>query len=70
MSQVVKVLVEDTGHPEKDLERALRKFRKEEEMEDILNEVKRRQYFTKPSAVKHEQKKSVAHRIELEKKGR
>jgi len=68
LSQVVKVIVEDTGHPEKDLERALRKFRKEEEAEDILNEIKKRQYFTKPSAIKHEQKKHSAHKAELEKK--
>ena len=70
MSQVVKVIVEDTSHTEKDLECALRRFRREEETEDILNEVRKRQYFTKPSAVKHEQKKLAAHRLELEKKGR
>lgn len=67
MSQVVKVNVEDTGHPEKDLERALSKFRKQLEREDVLNEVKKRQYFVKPSAIRHEQKKSAAHRAELEK---
>lgn len=69
-TQVVKVKVEDTGNPEKDLNKALQKFRKEEDKEDILNEVKRRQYFVKPSAVKHEQKKAAAHRAKLEKKGR
>lgn len=68
MAQVVKVIVDDTGNPERDLERALHKFRKEEEREDILNEVKKRQYFTKPSAIRHEQKKTAAHRVELDKK--
>lgn len=50
------------------LEKALRKFRKEVEKEAILEEYKRRQYFVKPSAVKHQKEVSLQHQIDLQNK--
>ncbi len=40
------------------LEKALKRFKKQVEKEGIIREWKKRQYFQKPSAQRHEQKKS------------
>ena len=50
------------------LDRALRKFRKEVEKEGIMDEYKKRQYFVKPSAVEHQKKVSIQHHLDLQKK--
>lgn len=60
---MVTVKVEDDN-----LERALRKFRKEVEKEGILDEYKSRQYFVKPSAIEHQKKVSLEHHKKLAKK--
>lgn len=60
---MVTVMVEDGN-----LEKAIRKFRKEVEKEGILEEYKKRQYFVKPSAVVHQQKVTQEHYKELAKK--
>lgn len=60
---MVTVMVENDN-----LEKALRKFRKEVEKEAILEEYKRRQYFVKPSAVKHQKEVSLQHQIDLQNK--
>ena len=38
------------------IERALKKFKRKYERTGVLKELRRRQYFTKPSVVKREQK--------------
>lgn len=58
---MVTVIVEDEN-----LERAIRKFRKEVMKEDIIQEVKDRQYFEKPSTKKHHHKVSLQRKLEKE----
>lgn len=58
---MVTVKVEDDN-----LERAIRKFRKEVNKEDILQEARDRKYFEKPSAKKHKQKVSLKRKLQKE----
>ncbi|MBI9097112.1 MAG: 30S ribosomal protein S21 [Spirochaetaceae bacterium] len=46
----------DVYHDE-DLEKAIKRFKRKVEKEGIIREFKKRQYFRKPSILKHEQKK-------------
>ena len=41
---------------DEDLEKALKRFKRKVEKEGIIREWKKRQYFKKPSIVRHEQK--------------
>lgn len=50
------------------LERAIRKFKKEVEKEGIIEEYRKRQYFVKPSAVEHQKKVYLQHQIALQNK--
>lgn len=50
------------------LERAIRKFKKEVEKEGIIDEYRRRQYFVKPSAVEHQKKVYLQHQLDLQNK--
>lgn len=45
-------------HDDEILEKALNRFKKMVEKEGIVREFKKRQYFQKPSAIKHELNKS------------
>ncbi len=58
---MVTVIVQDDN-----LERAIRKFRKEVDKEDILQEYRDRQYFEKPSAKKHHKEVSLKRKQEKE----
>ena len=50
------------------LEKAIRKFRKEVEREGIIEVYRKRQYFVKPSAVRHRKKVYQQHRAEKQSK--
>ncbi len=50
------------------LEKALRKFKKEVEKEGIIEEYRKRQYFVKPSAVEHRKKVYLQHLTDLQNK--
>ena len=50
------------------LERAIRKFKKEVEKEGIIEEYRRRQYFVKHSAVEHQKKVYLQHQLDLQNK--
>lgn len=50
------------------LEKAIRKFKKEVEKEGIIEEYRKRQYFVKPSAVEHQKKVHLQHQMDLQKK--
>lgn len=68
---MVTVYVEEGTTKEenaKNLEQAIRRFRKAVEKEGVLDEYHKRQYFTKPSAVKHQKKVLIQHQIKLQKK--
>ena len=58
---MVTVHVEDEN-----LEKAIRKFRKEVNKENILQETKDRQYFERPSAKKHHKKVSLKRKLAKE----
>jgi small subunit ribosomal protein S21 len=58
---MVTVLVQDDN-----LERAIRKFRKEVDKENILQEYRDRRYFEKPSAKKHQKNVSLKRKFEKE----
>lgn len=58
---MVTVIVEDEN-----LERAIRKFRKEVGKENIIQETRDRKYFEKPSAKKHQKKVSLKRKLEKE----
>ena len=58
---MVTVVVEDEN-----LERAIRKFRKEVGKENIIQEARDRKYFEKPSAKKHKKKVSLKRKLEKE----
>ena len=60
---MVTVQVEDNN-----LEKAIRKFKKEVEREGIIEEYRKRQYFLKPSAVEHQKKVSQQHQADLQQK--
>lgn len=47
------------------LEKALRKFRKEVEKEGIIDEYRQRQYFMKPSQRRHQKEVSIRHHLDL-----
>lgn len=49
------------------LEKALRKFRKELDKENVLQEYKDRRYFEKPSLKKHTKKRTLEHKLKKEK---
>lgn len=48
------------------LEKALRKFRKEIDKEDIIREYKDRRYFEKPSLKEHKKKRTLEHKLKKE----
>jgi small subunit ribosomal protein S21 len=50
-------LAEVYVNSEDNIEKALKRFKKIVDREGILLEVKKRRYFTKPAAEKHERKK-------------
>jgi small subunit ribosomal protein S21 len=52
---------------EEPLEKAIKRFRRKVEKEGIIREYRRREYFTKPSTLKHEKEKA-RQRKELKKK--
>lgn len=58
---MVTVIVQDDN-----LEKALRKFRKEVEKENILQEYRDRQYYEKPSAKRHQKNVSLKRKHEKE----
>ncbi len=45
-------------YDDENLEKALKRFKRKVEKEGIIREFKNRQYFQKPSAKRHEQKKN------------
>ncbi|MBI9097482.1 MAG: 30S ribosomal protein S21 [Spirochaetaceae bacterium] len=45
-------------YDDENLEKAIKRFKNKVEKEGIIREFKKRQYFLKPSAKKHEQNKS------------
>lgn len=49
------------------LESALRKFRKELDSENVLNEYRSRQYFEKPSKKNHRKKVAAKHKAKIDK---
>ncbi|MDP2874266.1 MAG: 30S ribosomal protein S21 [bacterium] len=51
------------------IEQALRRFNREVQKEGILLELKKREYYEKPSAVKKREESLKKHRIELERLG-
>lgn len=46
-------------HDDENLEKAIGRFKRMVEKEGIIREFKKKQYFLKPSALKHVQKKSI-----------
>lgn len=50
------------------LEKAIRKFKREVEKEGIIEEYRKRQYFVKPSMVEHQKKVYQQHLTELNNK--
>ena len=67
---MVTVLVKEDEHIDQGraLEKALRRFRKELDKEGVLKEVQNRQYYVKPSMVKHIQKVKAEHKNKLKAK--
>jgi ribosomal protein S21 len=53
---------------DKDVEFLLKIFRKEVDKENLMSELKKRRYFTKPSRERHLNAKRIEHKIKLEKK--
>jgi len=51
------------------IEQALRRFNREVQKEGILLELKKREYYEKPSVVRKREESLKKHRIELEKLG-
>jgi small subunit ribosomal protein S21 len=51
-----------------ELERAIKRFKRQVEKEGIIKEFKKRQYFEKPSTIKHEIKKSRKRKEEKRKR--
>lgn len=49
----------------KDPEQMIKIFRRECEEEGILNELKKRKYFTKPSRARHLENKKLKHKAKL-----
>lgn len=45
-------------YDDENLEKAIKRFKRKVEKEGIIREFKRRQYFEKPSAKRHEQEKA------------
>jgi small subunit ribosomal protein S21 len=45
-------------YADENLEKALKRFKRKVEKEGIIREFKKRQYFQKPSAMRHEQEKT------------
>lgn len=52
----VEVDYTNNADPKRALERALSRFKKKLDKEGIIDEMKKRQYYTKPSAKKHQKK--------------
>lgn len=70
----VTVTVKDVGFDKKEqneaLEAALRKFHKELDKEGVLNEVRDRQYYVKPSKVRHQKVVAAQHKAKISRKGK
>lgn len=49
------------GKPDVALNKALRKFKRELEKEEVMDEAKKRQYYLKPSAKAHKKKVHYEH---------
>ena len=53
------IFVEDSEN----LERAIKRFKRMVEKEGIIREYKKREYFEKPSAILHQKKTTLEHKI-------
>ncbi len=59
---MAKVVVRDG----ESIEQALRRFNREVQREGILKELKRREYYEKPSAIRKREESLKKHKLELE----
>ncbi len=50
-------------YDDENLEKALKRFKRKVEKEGIIREFKKRQYFQKPSAKRHEQNKTRRRKV-------